>query len=159
MPYNSYTLMSSQDALAIKGYLFSLKPVHAPATPDRLRFPFNQRWGMAFWNILNNPRHRFEADSTKSADWNRGAYLVQALGHCDQCHTPRNWMQGLKNGSAYSGARRSAGWPTTSPAIRCTASAAGRTRTWSIISPPARPRATAPPPARWRKSLPTARGS
>jgi mono/diheme cytochrome c family protein len=109
MPYNSYTLMSSADALAIKAYLFGLKPVHAPNKPAELRFPFNQRWGMTFWNIANNPGHRFEPDANKSADWNRGAYLVQALGHCDQCHTPRNWMQGLKKGAAFSGARQ-VGW-------------------------------------------------
>jgi len=109
MPYNSYTLMSSEDALAIKAYLFSLRPVHAVATPNRLRFPYNQRWGMAFWNIANNPGHRFAPDATKSPDWNRGAYLVEALGHCGQCHTPRNWMQGLKTGAAYGGARQ-VGW-------------------------------------------------
>ena len=109
MPYNSYTLMSSADALAIKAYIFSLKPVHAPNKPAELRFPFNQRWGMTFWNIANNPRHRFEPDANKPADWNRGAYLVQALGHCDQCHTPRNFMQGLKTSSAFAGARQ-VGW-------------------------------------------------
>jgi mono/diheme cytochrome c family protein len=109
MPYNSYTLLSRADALAIKGYIFGLQPVHAPATPNALHFPFNQRWTLAMWNLANNPGHRFEPDTAKSADWNRGAYLVQALGHCDQCHTPRNWMQGLKTGDAFAGARQ-VGW-------------------------------------------------
>jgi len=109
MPYNSYTLMSRADALAIKSYIFSLKPVHAEAPPNKLRFPFNQRWTLWFWNQANNPGHRFEPAADKSPAWNRGAYLAQALGHCDQCHTPRNWMQGLKQGRAYAGANQ-AGW-------------------------------------------------
>lgn len=109
MPYNSYTLMSRADALAIKQYLFSLKPVHAPTPPNELKFPFNQRWTLAFWNMVNTPGHRFEPETDRSPEWNRGAYLVQALGHCDQCHTPRNWMQGLKDGAAYAGAKQG-GW-------------------------------------------------
>jgi mono/diheme cytochrome c family protein len=109
MPYNSYTLMTRDDALAIKSYLFSLKPVHAEAPANALRFPFNQRWTLWFWNKANNPNHRFDPDTSKSAEWNRGAYLVEALGHCGQCHTPRNWMQGLKSSNAFAGATQ-AGW-------------------------------------------------
>jgi mono/diheme cytochrome c family protein len=109
MPYNSYTLMSRDDALAIKAYIFSLKPVHSVAPANSLSFPFNQRWTLWFWNKLNNPDHRFEPNTQKSPDWNRGAYLVQALGHCGQCHTPRNWMQGLKEGDQLAGAKQ-AGW-------------------------------------------------
>jgi mono/diheme cytochrome c family protein len=109
MPYNSYTRMSRADALAIKSYLFTLKPVHAAAPADDLRFPYNQRWTLWFWNKLNNPDRRFEPDAGKSPEWNRGAYLVQALGHCEQCHTPRNWMYGLKSGATFAGATQ-AGW-------------------------------------------------
>jgi mono/diheme cytochrome c family protein len=109
MPYNSFTRMTRQDALAIKAYLFILKPVHAVAPEDHLRFPFNQRWLMMFWNLLNNPDERFQPDEHQSADWNRGAYLVQALGHCEQCHTPRNLMQGLRSSKAYSGTEQQ-GW-------------------------------------------------
>jgi len=109
MPYNSYTLLSREDALAIKGYLFSLPPVHAEAPANDLRFPFNQRWTLWFWNKANNPDHRFVADTGKSPEWNRGAYIVEALGHCGQCHTPRNWMQGLKTSAAFAGATQ-AGW-------------------------------------------------
>jgi mono/diheme cytochrome c family protein len=104
MPYNSYTLMSRGDALSIKQYLFTLKPLHAEAPANDLRFPYNQRWTLWFWNQANNPAHRFVPDASKPAAWNRGAYLVEALGHCAQCHTPRNWMQGLKSGQAYAGA-------------------------------------------------------
>ena len=95
MPYPSYTRMSDDDALAIKTYLFSLKPVHAEAPVNQINFPFNQRWLMAFWNLINNPDSRFQPDPAQSAAWNRGAYLVEALGHCGECHTPRNFMQAL----------------------------------------------------------------
>jgi mono/diheme cytochrome c family protein len=109
MPYTSYTLMSRQDALSIKTYLMTLKPVHAEAPANTLRFPFNQRWTMRFWNMANASDDRFKAESGKSAAWNRGAYLVQALGHCGQCHTPRNWMLGLKSGQELAGGVQ-AGW-------------------------------------------------
>jgi mono/diheme cytochrome c family protein len=109
MPYNSYTLMSREDALAIKGYLFSLKPVHAAPPANSLSFPVNQRWTLWFWNQANNPGHRFEPHADKSTAWNRGAYLTEALGHCGQCHTPRNFMQGLQTSAAYAGAKQ-AGW-------------------------------------------------
>jgi mono/diheme cytochrome c family protein len=109
MPYTSYTLMSRADALAIKAYLLTLQPVHAAPPPNALPFPFNQRWTLRFWNAVNLTDKRFEPDASKSAAWNRGAYLVQALGHCDQCHTPRNWMLGLKSGQAFAGAP-AAGW-------------------------------------------------
>jgi mono/diheme cytochrome c family protein len=95
MPYPSYTRMSDDDALAIKAYLFSLKPVNAVPPANAMKFPFNQRWLMVFWNLVNNPDSRLQSDSGKSAAWNRGAYLVEALGHCEECHTPRNFMQAL----------------------------------------------------------------
>jgi len=95
MPYNSYSMMSREDALAIKQYLSSLTPVHVDAPRNQMRFPFNQRWTLGVWNEVNNPAHPYEADATKSSEWNRGAYLVNAVAHCGQCHTPRNWMQGL----------------------------------------------------------------
>ncbi len=108
MPYNSYTLMTRADALSIKQYLFSLPAVHATAPENALRFPFNQRWTLWFWNQVNNPAHRYETDITKPPAWNRGAYLVNAVAHCGQCHTPRNWMQGL-SGHSLAGAVQ-VGW-------------------------------------------------
>lgn len=104
MPYTNYTLMSRDDALAIKAYLFSLPAVHEQTPQNELKFPYNQRWLMVFWNMLNNPDKRFQPDQSKSAEWNRGYYLTEALGHCQQCHTPRNFMYGLKGGQAYAGA-------------------------------------------------------
>jgi mono/diheme cytochrome c family protein len=90
MPYTSYSEMSREDVLAIKGYLFTLAPVQAPAPANTLSFPFNQRWGMTFWDVAFFREHRFEPDRTQSVEWNRGAYLAGALGHCGECHTPRN---------------------------------------------------------------------
>jgi len=109
MPYDAYTYMTNADALAIKAYLFSLAPVHAVTPPDTLAFPYNQRWLMAFWQALYDPNSRFEPRSDRSAQWNRGAYLAEALAHCGDCHTPRNRLQALANRDKFSGAV-AAGW-------------------------------------------------
>lgn len=103
-PYTSYHRMSDADALAVKAYLFSLPPVATPSRPDALAFPFDQRPLMRFWKLLFMPRHEFIADPHQSAQWNRGAYLVTGLGHCGECHTPRNLLYGLDNGRALAGA-------------------------------------------------------
>ena len=109
MPYTSYTYITDADALAIKAYLFSLLPVKSPAPANTLSFPFNQRWGMIFWSALFNPDTRFMPDSVKSPEWNRGAYLAEALAHCGECHTPRNLAFALNNRRKYAGAV-TAGW-------------------------------------------------
>jgi mono/diheme cytochrome c family protein len=109
MPFASYTYMTDDDALAIKAYLFSLPPVHAEAPANTLAFPFNQRWGMIFWSALFNPDARFTPDTSKSPEWNRGAYLSEALAHCGECHTPRNFAFALNNRQKFAGAV-TAGW-------------------------------------------------
>ena len=109
MPYTSYTYITDADALAIKAYLFSLPPVRAEAPANTLAFPFNQRWAMAFWSELFNPDTRFEPDLSKTAEWNRGAYLAEALAHCGECHTPRNFAFALNNRKKFAGAV-TAGW-------------------------------------------------
>ena len=103
-PYVAYTRMSRDDILAIKAYLFSLPPVVAAPRVSRLSFPFNQRWGLIFWNALFNPNRRFQPDPSRSAACNRGAYLVEGPGHCAQCHTPRNFAMAVDNGQAFAGA-------------------------------------------------------
>jgi mono/diheme cytochrome c family protein len=108
-PYTSYTLLTDRDVLLIKAYLFSLKPVHYQPPADDLAFPFNQRFLMKFWNVLFNPGHRFEPNSDRPPEWNRGAYLTEALGHCGDCHTPRNLMFGLSESQKFAGAL-TAGW-------------------------------------------------
>jgi mono/diheme cytochrome c family protein len=109
MPYTSYTYITDADALAIKAYLFSLPPVKARPPANTLEFPFNQRWGMIFWSTLFNPDTRFEPDISKTPEWNRGAYLAEALAHCGECHTPRNPAFALNNRRKFAGAL-TAGW-------------------------------------------------
>lgn len=109
MPFTSYTYMTDADALAIKAYLFSLAPVHAPARPNTLMFPFNKRRLMALWALPFNPDRRFEPDSSQTPAWNRGAYLAEALAHCGECHTPRNLAYALDNRKKFGGAL-TAGW-------------------------------------------------
>ena len=89
-PYDSYALLTDDDVLAIKAYLFSLAPVHRETRPNTFAFPFNQRWTMAFLSALFVPGSRFEPVARQSASWNRGGYLVEAAAHCGECHTPRN---------------------------------------------------------------------
>ena len=109
MPFASYTYMTDDDALAIKAYLFSLPPVRAPAPENTLSFPFNQRWAMTFWSAVFNRDSRFAPDTSKSPEWNRGAYLSEALAHCGECHTPRNLAFALDNRRKFVGAV-AAGW-------------------------------------------------
>lgn len=102
-PYTSYTALSRDDILAIKAYLFSLPVAHAPAKPNDLSFPFNQRWALSLWNALFLKKERFQPEQGKSPAWNRGAYLATALGHCGECHTPRNVAFAMKTGEALAG--------------------------------------------------------
>jgi mono/diheme cytochrome c family protein len=109
MPITSYTYMTDADALAIKAYLFSLAPVHAPVRANSLGFPFNQRWAMGIWALFFNSDERFKPDTSQSPQWNRGAYVAEALAHCGECHTPRNLAYALNNRRKFTG-EVEAGW-------------------------------------------------
>jgi mono/diheme cytochrome c family protein len=109
MPYPSYTSMTDADALAIKAYLFSLAPVPSANRADTLGFPFNQRWLMGPWSFVFNENLRFQPNTAQSPEWNRGAYLAEALAHCGECHTPRNLAFALNNRKKFAGAI-AAGW-------------------------------------------------
>ncbi len=109
MPYTSYTYMTDADALAIKSYLFSLPAVHADDRANTFTFPFNQRWSMIFWSLAFNADSRFAPNTVQSAEWNRGAYIAEALAHCGECHTPRNFAFALDNRKKFAGAL-TAGW-------------------------------------------------
>src|SRR6201985_1116906 len=109
MPYTSYTYLTDADVLAIKAYLFSLAPVASPNKSNALAFPFNQRWAMGIWSALFSANERFRPDVEKSAEWNRGAYIAEALAHCGECHTPRNLAFALDNRKKFGGAL-TAGW-------------------------------------------------
>jgi len=102
-PYTSFTHMTEQDVRDLKAYLFSLPPVEQANKPPELQFPFGWRAGLVVWRWLNFRPGTFQPRSDQSAEWNRGAYLVTALGHCAECHTPRNWLGGLKTTLAYAG--------------------------------------------------------
>ena len=109
MPYSSYRYLTDADLLAIKAYLFSLGPVHSPAKADSLKFPFDQRWLMGIWSQFFSPDARFQPDQARSPEWNRGAYIAEALAHCGECHTPRNLAYALDNRHKFAGAV-TAGW-------------------------------------------------
>ncbi len=102
-PYESYTLLADDDVRAIKAYLFSLPTAHVRAPANALAFPFNQRWLMAFWSAFYNPDQRLQPHEDRSPEWNRGAYLVEGLAHCGDCHTPRNLAQALDNRQKFAG--------------------------------------------------------
>ena len=106
-PYPTYTNMTEPDMLAIKAYLDSLAPVANPNRAHEISPPFSWRFLQTFWKLLFFERGPMQADPDKPADWNRGAYLVEALTHCGECHTPRNafgaldrdmWMAGTPDG-------------------------------------------------------------
>jgi mono/diheme cytochrome c family protein len=103
MPYPTYSRMSREDVLAIKHYLMTLAPVHQATPANALSFPFNQRWGMWFWNLAFFRERRFAPAAEHDATWNRGAYLAGPLGHCAECHTPRNFAFALKDSRAFAG--------------------------------------------------------
>lgn len=89
-PYPNYTLVTREDADAIHAYLRTLAPVRAPNRPHALRFPYNSQLSLRVWRLLFFSPGTFQPRPDRSAEWNRGAYLVQGLGHCDACHAPRN---------------------------------------------------------------------
>jgi mono/diheme cytochrome c family protein len=125
-PYAAYTYLTDEDVLAIKAYLFSLEPIANIPPKSQLVFPFNQRWLMAIWSLFFNPSERFHPNIDRSPDWNRGAYLVEALAHCGECHTPRNLMQAPDNRRKFGGAV-TAGWR----AYNITSSGASGIASWS----------------------------
>ncbi|WP_037378925.1 cytochrome c [Serratia sp. M24T3] len=104
MPYISYSRITDQDIHALYAYfMHGVAPVDKPSTPTRLAFPFNIRSSMALWNTLFSRNKPFAPAEDVSAEVNRGNYLVNALEHCDTCHTPRNALMGQDDGKALSG--------------------------------------------------------
>ena len=102
-PYPWYTKVTRDDALAIRAYLNSLDPVKAERRPNALDWPLNYREVMAGWNDIFFKEGEFSPDTKKSAEWNRGAYLVEGLGHCGICHTPTNVFGAAKSGEHLQG--------------------------------------------------------
>lgn len=104
MPFDSYTLMSREDILAIRAYLATVPPIDAAPPANKLSFPFNQRWVLSGWKLVNFQSKRFQPQQGQSDLVNRGNYLVNALEHCGACHTPRNAAQGMKDSQLLGGA-------------------------------------------------------
>ncbi|HEX7340037.1 MAG TPA: cytochrome c [Rhodanobacteraceae bacterium] len=102
-PYTSYTKVTREDARAIFAYLHSLPAVNRPDQAPQLDFPYNVRSALALWRGLNFDAGTYRPDPEKSAQWNRGAYLVQGLGHCVECHTTRSWTGGYADGKTLVG--------------------------------------------------------
>ena len=103
MPYPYFTKVSRSDILAIRAFLNTLAPVHNKVVANQLPFPFRIRAGMMAWNLLFFDDSRFKPVAGKSAEWNRGAYLVEGLGHCGACHTAKNLAGGDKTSEALQG--------------------------------------------------------
>jgi mono/diheme cytochrome c family protein len=105
LPYPWFTRATRDDVLAIKAYLFSLAPVHEKNKPNKMAFPFTIRTGIAGWNALYFKPGDFKPDAGRSAQWNRGAYLVEGLGHCADCHTPKNVALAPIDSEAFAGGK------------------------------------------------------
>jgi len=102
-PYDHFTHVSDEDNRALYAFLMTREPVHAPPRDNELSFPFNQRLAVAGWKLLFLRAGSVRADSAKSAEWNRGAYLVEGLAHCGACHTPRNALGAERVDAAFAG--------------------------------------------------------
>lgn len=104
MPYTSFHNITREDSDALFAYFMSVPAVKRPATPNEMAFPFNIRPLMFGWNVLFASRRPFEKNSDKDEVWNRGAYLVEGLGHCGECHTSRNVFGAMERNRALEGA-------------------------------------------------------
>ena len=102
-PYASYTALSRDDILAIKATCLACRSRIRRRNRTNCPSLYNQRWGLSFWNVLFLRKERFQLTRGKSSAWNRGAYLATALGHCNECHTPRNLLFGLKHDQELAG--------------------------------------------------------
>lgn len=108
-PYTSFTYASDADVSDLWAYLRTLRPSAQASRPHELRFPFNFRFLLWIWKWLFFAPGPFQPDPARSAILNRGAYLAQALGHCGECHTPRNFFGAAKASRTLAGARLAEG--------------------------------------------------
>lgn len=109
-PYTAFSRIGDADMQALYAFLMSQAPVKATPPENRMTFPFNIRPLMAGWNLLFHRPGPIEADPARSPQWNRGRYLVEGLGHCGACHTPRNLLGAEKTGAAYLAGGFADGW-------------------------------------------------
>jgi mono/diheme cytochrome c family protein len=126
-PYPYFTKLIREDILAIRAYLATLEPVRNSVPPPELRFPFNFRVGMRLWNWLYFEPGIIMPDQSKGTEWNRGRYLVEGLGHCGACHTPKNFLGADKADQAFGGNRVDGMF-----APRLDGAARGGLKSWSV---------------------------
>lgn len=103
MPFGSYTKVTRADSDAIFAFMQSVAPVKQPNKPHDLKFPYNNRSLIIGWRTLFFTEGEYKPDAAKSDEWNRGAYLVQGLGHCAMCHSAINALGGSSESSAFEG--------------------------------------------------------
>jgi mono/diheme cytochrome c family protein len=103
LPYVGYAHMTIDDVRDLMAYLRTLQPVRDKPPPHELPFPMTIRRLVGFWKFLYLDRSPIKSDPTRDADWNRGQYLVEALGHCAECHSSRNMAGGIKPRTRYAG--------------------------------------------------------
>jgi mono/diheme cytochrome c family protein len=109
-PYEHFTKVTDGDIAAIYAYLMTRPPVNAPRPKNALRFPFNMRVLLAGWNLLFLHQGVYNRDATHDDKWNRGAYLVEGLGHCGACHTPLNILGAERGGNSRYAGETLEGW-------------------------------------------------
>ena len=109
-PYTAFTQMTDDDLTALYAYLMAQPAVVSPVPETKLAFPFSLRPLMSLWNALYLAPGPAPAVASQSAEWNRGAYLVNGIGHCGACHTTRNALGAEQGGSAYLGGAMVDGW-------------------------------------------------
>ncbi len=102
-PYDHFTNVTDEDDQALYAYLMTRLPVHAPARENQLAFPLDQRVVIAGWKLLFLRPGSYRADPSQSAEYNRGAYLVEGLAHCGACHTPRNALGAERSSAQFAG--------------------------------------------------------
>jgi mono/diheme cytochrome c family protein len=102
-PYDHFTNVTDADDQALYAYLMTRQPVRAPARENELSFPLDQRFVISGWKLLFLRHGTYQPDSTQSAEWNRGAYLVEGLAHCGSCHTPRNALGAERASAQFAG--------------------------------------------------------
>ncbi len=102
-PYTAFARLSDADIASIYLYTRTIEPTAAPAKANQLQFPYNLRFALRAWNKLFHSTEAYTYDPVRSAEWNRGAYLVQGIAHCGACHTPRNFLGAERNELALSG--------------------------------------------------------
>ena len=116
-PYTAYAQSTREDLLHLKSYLDGLDPVRSANLDHDLGFPFNFRIANGLWKLAFHRASQFEPDPERSEAWNRGAYIVNALGHCGTCHTPRNLLFAERRSEAFTGAAPTSDGARAAPRI------------------------------------------